>query len=172
MWLKGERGTSSMAKSALRILSCLSIAAVTGRFSKVVARGWEGEAGGVFLVSLSTGEGWGCKGFLQQKPPQGSSSAEATAVTLGQVQLLGFQRPRLSNQPRPAWHEGAQGTKANKICIYFSFLKPGSPPAHQTALLLLIPLGLPSDPACVGRMRNPFLVNTNLWCPSVRGGKC
>lgn len=122
-------------------------------------------------MPLST-EGWGCTGFLQQKSPQGSSNAEATAVTSGQVQLFGFQRPHLSNQLRPAWHEGAQGTKANKICIYFSFFKPGSPLAHQTAFLLLIPLGLPSDLACVGRMRNPFLVTTNLWCPSVRAGKC
>lgn len=56
-----------------------------GRFSKVVAQEWKGEAGSVFLVPLSIGEGWGCKGFLQQKPPQGSSSAEATAVTSGQV---------------------------------------------------------------------------------------
>lgn len=132
---------------------------------------WQGEVGSVLLVPLST-EGWGCKGFLQQKPPQGSSSAEATIVTWGQVQLFGFQRPHLSNQLRPGCHEGAQGTKENKICIYFSFLKLGSPPAHQTPLLLLIPLGLPSDLACVGRMRNPFLVTTNLWCPSVRAGKC
>lgn len=154
--LDGERGVCSMAKAGLRILSWLWNAGIMGWLSKAVAHEWK-EKLGVVLVPLCT-EGRGCQGFLQQEPPQGSSNA----VTPGQVQQFGFQRSHLSNQLRPAWHEGAQGTKANKICIYFSFLKPGSPPAHQTALLFLIPLGLPSDLACVGRMRNPFLVSTNL----------
>jgi len=76
-------------------------------------------------------------------------------VTTCQVQLFGFQRPDVRNQPMPAWHEGAQRTKASGTGILFFFiLKPARPPAHQMVFLLLIPLGLPSGLACVGRMRN------------------
>lgn len=52
----------------------------------------------------------------------------------------------------------------NKQDIYFDFfpLKPGRPPAHQIVFLLLVPLDLPSGLVCMGEMKKPSLVITNL----------
>lgn len=70
----------------------------------------------------------------------------------------------------PAWCEGAQRTEASRTYILFIFsLKPGRLPAHQTVFLILIPLGLPSGLACLGRMRKSSVIITNLWSLAVVG---